>query len=123
MDYRAEAAVTAQELEQAVERAVLRAIQSVKESESDDRLLETVEAAALLGVSAATLPTWRSRGRGPAFVKVGGSIRYRRGDLLRYRESQTRTRTIRRKRKPKESAPDPQNAPKHTLADNAGRTG
>lgn len=39
------------------------------------------EAAAQLGVSKATLDRWRARGVGPAFYRIGGSIRYRAEDL------------------------------------------
>lgn len=39
------------------------------------------EAAEFLRYSAATLAIWRSRGEGPAYVKIGHSVRYLRDDL------------------------------------------
>lgn len=39
-------------------------------------LLCAKQAADLLGVSDATLAAWRSRRRGPPYVKVGRSVRY-----------------------------------------------
>lgn len=35
------------------------------------RLLDTVQTAALLGISPNTLKLWRHKGRGPRFVKLG----------------------------------------------------
>lgn len=48
------------------------------------RLLDSAEAAAILGLPLATLRTWRSRrpGYGPPAVHLGGNIRYRPADLL-----------------------------------------
>ncbi|MFZ2493907.1 MAG: helix-turn-helix domain-containing protein [Thermoanaerobaculia bacterium] len=48
--------------------------------------LYTPEEAAhyLRGVSTSTLAHWRSAGRGPRYLKVGGIIRYRREDLERF---------------------------------------
>ena len=43
--------------------------------------LTTEEAAAFLRLSPHTLVTWRSRGRGPAFIKGGGSVTYLLADL------------------------------------------
>lgn len=44
-------------------------------------LLDNEAAARFLGVSETTLPRWRWAGTGPAYLKVGRSIRYRRADL------------------------------------------
>lgn len=44
----------------------------------------TREAAQLTGISEATLVTWRSRGGGPPFSKVGALVRYRRRSLLEF---------------------------------------
>jgi len=47
-----------------------------------DRLLDTHEAAALLGFTESTLKRWRSKGTGPAYVKVNGyAVRYRQSEL------------------------------------------
>ena len=39
-------------------------------------LLKEVEAAAFLRLKASTLRQWRNLGRGPAYYRVGGAIRY-----------------------------------------------
>ena len=39
------------------------------------KLHNEAEAAKMLGQSGATLRNWRSKGIGPAFVKIGGSVR------------------------------------------------
>lgn len=48
-------------------------------------LLNEREAAAILKVAPQTLRTWRSRGRGPRYLRLGGgdraSIRYDRAEL------------------------------------------
>ncbi len=51
------------------------------------------EAAAYLGIAAATLYTWRSRrpGYGPRAVKVGGRVRYRLRDLDVWLDEHTET--------------------------------
>lgn len=57
--------------------------------------LTPAETAAYLGGSSpkstSTLAQWRSSGVGPSYIKVGGSIRYRRSDLDAWLQSQTRT--------------------------------
>lgn len=47
-------------------------------------ILGNDEAAAFLGLSADTLPRWRWAGKGPTFVKIGRSVRYRLSDLETY---------------------------------------
>jgi hypothetical protein len=42
------------------------------------------KAAAALGVKPATLATWRSQGRGPAFVKMGRRVFYRLLDVNQF---------------------------------------
>lgn len=44
-------------------------------------ILTEGEAALVLGVSPATLATWRCRGQGPRFARHGRFVRYRRADL------------------------------------------
>lgn len=46
-----------------------------------DALLTEVQAADLLRLSVRTLQAWRTRAFGPAFVRAGRAIRYRRRDL------------------------------------------
>jgi excisionase family DNA binding protein len=43
--------------------------------------LKDTEAAAVLGISVATLRRWRLLGKGPRAIKLGSSVRYRRADL------------------------------------------
>lgn len=47
----------------------------------DRKLLREAEAAERLGLRPATLRRWRWAGQGPAFVQVGGAIRYDPVDL------------------------------------------
>jgi excisionase family DNA binding protein len=44
-------------------------------------ILRTAEAAAFLNVQPSTLEQWRWNGKGPRFVKIGRSVRYRQSDL------------------------------------------
>ena len=39
------------------------------------------EVAALLQMKVSTLRAWRLRGKGPAFLKLGAAVRYRREDV------------------------------------------
>lgn len=43
--------------------------------------VDTNGAAPILGVAVSTLNTWRSRGTGPKFHRIGGRIRYFKADL------------------------------------------
>jgi predicted DNA-binding transcriptional regulator AlpA len=52
-----------------------------------DHLLMEVHAAEFLKLSPRTLQAWRAAGHGPAFVRVGRSIRYRHSDLVAWIES------------------------------------
>jgi hypothetical protein len=47
-----------------------------------DALLTEVQAADLLRLSVRTLQAWRTKAFGPAFVRAGRAVRYRRRDLL-----------------------------------------
>jgi excisionase family DNA binding protein len=57
------------------------------------RFLTTKEAAGHLGLQPVTLECWRSRGGGPAFVKMGRAVRYRSEDLDAWVESRIRSNT------------------------------
>ncbi|MFC7396534.1 helix-turn-helix transcriptional regulator [Chelatococcus sp. GCM10030263] len=46
------------------------------------------EVASLIGVSEATLRSWRRSGRGPVFFKVGATVVYREQDVDRWLEAQ-----------------------------------
>jgi excisionase family DNA binding protein len=49
--------------------------------EIEDRLLWPEQVAEMLGLPTGTLANWRYQGRGPAFVKIGRHVRYRRSDV------------------------------------------
>jgi hypothetical protein len=52
-----------------------------------DALLTEVDAADLLKLSIRTLQAWRSNCSGPAFMRAGRAIRYRRADIVSWIES------------------------------------
>jgi DNA-binding transcriptional MerR regulator len=54
-----------------------------------DALLAEVYAAELLGLSSRTLQAWRTKGIGPAFVRAGRAVRYRRRDLIAWMDANT----------------------------------
>jgi len=54
-------------------------------------LLNERDAADLLGLRPPTLRAWRFQRRGPAFVRLGRAVRYRRTDLLAYLDNATVT--------------------------------
>lgn len=60
------------------------------QSEDKYRMIDTNEAARLLGVSPETMVNWRSRSQGPAYIKILTGklprIRYRPIDLEQYME-------------------------------------
>ncbi len=58
------------------------------EVDPEDRLLWPEQVAEVLGVPVGTLANWRYQGRGPAFVKVGRHVRYRRNDVARWIDAQ-----------------------------------
>lgn len=49
-----------------------------------DELLTTVEVAQYLRIRVNTLEQWRSRGKGPAFERVGRRVRYRRREIEKW---------------------------------------
>jgi hypothetical protein len=54
-----------------------------------DALLTEVQAADLLSLSVRTLQAWRTRAFGPAFVRAGRAVRYRRRDLSTWIDANT----------------------------------
>jgi hypothetical protein len=58
----------------------------MQETQLDDLLTEK-EAAQLRRQSVRTLQSERVRGVGPAYVKLGRSVRYRRGDVVAFIEA------------------------------------
>lgn len=52
-----------------------------------DRALTEADAAAFIGLSDATLRSWRARRQGPPYVRVGGrAVRYLLSDLIEWRQ-------------------------------------
>lgn len=59
-----------------------------------DEAVDTVEASRIIGCAVATLNTWRSRGGGPLFIKVGGrAVRYQRRQLFQFLAEHRRRNT------------------------------
>ncbi len=59
-----------------------------------NELLTAEQLAAELGLHQVTLAQWRMvDGKGPAFIKIGSSVRYRRSDVEAWLDKQTRTVT------------------------------
>ena len=56
-------------------------------------LLNQAQASDFLTIKPYTLLKWRAQGRGPAYIKVGGSVRYDPRDLLAYIESRKVSQT------------------------------
>jgi len=52
-------------------------------------MLNERDAADLLGLRPPTLRAWRFQRRGPAFVRLGRSVRYKRADLLEFLDGAT----------------------------------
>lgn len=51
---------------------------------TSDQLFDTKAAGEYIDRPAATLSWWRSMGRGPKYLKIGGVVRYRRAHLDQY---------------------------------------
>ena len=66
-----------------------------KREAANNEILHTGPAAAYVGMTKSTLETWRSRGGGPVFLKLGKAVRYRKSDLDRFLEERARTSTSR----------------------------
>ena len=54
-------------------------------------MLRTVEAANYIGLKKCSLEAWRVRGGGPVFLKLRKAVRYRKGDLDTFINSNART--------------------------------
>ena len=57
--------------------------------QNPDRLLTEIEAADLLALTPRALQAWRQREKGPAFVKAGSSVRYRRAAIEAWLDGRT----------------------------------
>ena len=53
----------------------------MEDSPTMDKLWTPNKLAEYLELSEQTLANWRSRGRGPVWVKIGGQVRYRDRDI------------------------------------------
>jgi len=62
---------------------------SDRDKHDPDALLMEVHAAKFLNLSVRTLQAWRLRGDGPAYVRAGRAIRYRRSDLVAWIDAST----------------------------------
>jgi hypothetical protein len=51
-----------------------------------EKLIKPKQAAAMLELSEQTLANWRCRGVGPAYLKIGRSVRYKEAELAIYAE-------------------------------------
>ena len=61
--------------------------------DDDLTLVDTKQAAVIIGVNHLTLQNWRSTGKSPKYVKVNRCVRYRVSDLKAWLEAQTRNHT------------------------------
>ncbi len=59
-------------------------------SDEGPEYMDTVGAAAFLGVSKQSMALWRSKGEGPKYSKVGGTVRYSRSALRSWMEENER---------------------------------
>lgn len=64
-----------------------------KTADLPPRLLRTVEAARLLGISMRTLEKHRTYGTGPVYHKIGGTVVYALNDLQQWSSQGTRRST------------------------------
>lgn len=56
-------------------------------------LLDTTQAATLLGIKPNTLEIWRTQGRSPKFLKIGRNVRYRLSDIEAFLDGSYRATT------------------------------
>lgn len=66
---------------------------SATQNISVEPLLNERQVAEITGMSVRSLQTWRLRGGGPAYVKLGTAVRYRRGDIDAWLESNLKSST------------------------------
>jgi predicted DNA-binding transcriptional regulator AlpA len=62
---------------------------SIALSADADAALNENQAAEFLACSVRTLQSWRARGAGPRYVKIGRSVRYQRRQLVAFQASHT----------------------------------
>jgi predicted DNA-binding transcriptional regulator AlpA len=71
----------------------MKHIESVAETVALEQLRDQGWAARLLDCSTKTLETWRTKGFGPRWVRVGRLVRYREADIHAWIESNVRRST------------------------------
>lgn len=59
----------------------------------DEPLLNEKQVAAITGLSPRTLQTWRLRGGGPEFLKLGTGVRYRRDEVVAWMKRSAKSST------------------------------
>ncbi len=64
---------------------------------NSSEMVNTGQAATMLGLKKNTLDIWRLRGVGPKFVKMGRTVRYRLADIEDFIQSHTIQKTNSRK--------------------------
>jgi len=67
----------------------------VTKEQTVPQLVNTHEAAEILGRSAATLKRWRAEGVGPNWIELHGRVSYDVSVLLRYIQENTRVASVR----------------------------
>ena len=67
----------------------------IKEEQYVPKLVNTKEAAGILGRSPATLKRWRYEGVGPAYVEIEGRVSYDVAVLVEYINANTRVPSVR----------------------------
>lgn len=65
----------------------IKAVGTAENPDDDDVLIDGRQLAEWLGLSPRTLEIWRWRGGGPAYVKIGKAVRYRKGTVRQWMAS------------------------------------
>lgn len=80
-------------LQAVIESKPTNPIKPTPEEPYDDALVDTKEAARILNLAPATLATWRTRGGGPDYVKLGSRVAYARPTLRAWALARRRSNT------------------------------
>jgi len=60
---------------------------------TDDELIDQRAMSRMLGITTKTAETWRVRGFGPRYHKIGALVRYRKSDIRAWVESRAKSST------------------------------
>ncbi len=85
--------ITPTSAEQPAGRRIPAQLDALLSTADPDALLTEGQAAQLLNLSIRTLQAWRLRGGGPAYLKLGRSVRYCRSGLMEYIAARQRKST------------------------------